>query len=215
MHSLRLRHFPFLVELKPGGNSRGWWIFSAPCRSGRPILPQAPGGAFVGTGFCSVGGVPTKEITLLADAQIRRARPTEKSSRMPGGCGLNLQLDAGSSKLWRMKHRYAGKATLHSFGEYPEAALALACDKARCRLRAVACRPPSVRDERGARHRGYDRCRQGVQGRSSANGTRPTAGSGRKEAPELGEACRGPQCVVCPIRACAQASPLACEGLGI
>ena len=40
-------------------------------------------------------------------------------------------------------------------------------------------------------------------------------GSGRKEAPELGEACRGPQCVVCPIRACAQASPLACEGLGI
>ncbi|WP_390893422.1 Arm DNA-binding domain-containing protein [Bosea rubneri] len=54
------------------------------------------------------------EIELLADAQIRRAQPTEKLTKMSDGGGFNLQLNPNGSKLWWIKYPvcWQGEAAL-------------------------------------------------------------------------------------------------------
>lgn len=65
-----------------------------------------------------------KLITPLTDAQIRNAKPKEKSYKLSDGGGLYIEVTPTGAKLWRMKVRQAsGKESRLSFGQYPEVSL--------------------------------------------------------------------------------------------
>ena len=60
----------------------------------------------------------------LTDTEIKRAKATDKSYRLPDAGGLFLWVTPSSGKLWRWKYRFGGKQKLMTFGRYPEVGLA-------------------------------------------------------------------------------------------
>lgn len=59
----------------------------------------------------------------LSDTSIRKARPTDKTQKLPDGGGLYLFILPTGSKLWRMAYRFDGKQKSLSFGAYPAVSL--------------------------------------------------------------------------------------------
>lgn len=85
----------------------------------------------------------------LTDTAIRQAKPKEKSYKLSDSQGLYLEVMPGSSKLWRLKYRIAGKEKRYAIGAYPAVSLAEAREKrdAARKLIAVGVDPVQVRKE--------------------------------------------------------------------
>lgn len=47
-----------------------------------------------------------REVKPLNDVKIKNAKPKSKMYRLADGKGLNLEISANGSKLWRMKYRF-------------------------------------------------------------------------------------------------------------
>jgi integrase len=60
---------------------------------------------------------------MLSDSAIRNAKPRLKAYKLFDGGGLFLLVNANGGKWWRLKHRFAGKEKLISFGVYPDVGL--------------------------------------------------------------------------------------------
>lgn len=65
-----------------------------------------------------------KRILPLSDAQVSKAKPTEKDYKLSDGGGLYLLVTSNGGKLWRFQYRFDGKQKLLAFGQYPEITLA-------------------------------------------------------------------------------------------
>jgi integrase len=59
----------------------------------------------------------------LSDINIRRAKPTEKPTKMWDGGGLYIEILPTGGKLWRYKYRFEGKEKLLALGKYPDVSL--------------------------------------------------------------------------------------------
>ncbi|RSC46798.1 Arm DNA-binding domain-containing protein [Burkholderia cenocepacia] len=59
----------------------------------------------------------------LTDIKIRQAKAGDKPTKLTDGNGLYLLVKPSGSKLWRYKHRIAGKENLFAIGEYPTISL--------------------------------------------------------------------------------------------
>jgi integrase len=67
-----------------------------------------------------------KRILPLSDAQVSKAKPTEKDYKLSDGSGLHLLVTSSGGKLWRFQYRFDGKQKLLALGQYPEIPLAQA-----------------------------------------------------------------------------------------
>src|SRR3546814_14109508 len=66
-------------------------------------------------------------------------RPANKASKLTDDRGLDIEVHASGSKLWRYKYRYMGKQKRLALGRYPDVGLAEARtrrDEARKKLEA-------------------------------------------------------------------------------
>ncbi len=70
-----------------------------------------------------------KMIITLSDKAVSNAKPKEADYKLSDGGGLYLFVTTTGGKLWRLKHRFAGKEKLLSFGAYPAVSLAEARSK--------------------------------------------------------------------------------------
>lgn len=61
---------------------------------------------------------------MLTDAQIRGARPRDKSYRIADGLGLTLVVNPDGSKFWRFRYRFASVEKCLSLGRYGDVSLA-------------------------------------------------------------------------------------------
>lgn len=60
----------------------------------------------------------------LSDLKCRSARPSEKTTKLSDGEGLQLWVQPTGAKLWRLAYRFGGKRKLLSLGTYPVMTLA-------------------------------------------------------------------------------------------
>jgi integrase len=60
----------------------------------------------------------------LADINIKRAKPGQKTIKMPDGGGLYLQIEPSGGKLWRYRFRFEGREKILSIGKCPDVPLA-------------------------------------------------------------------------------------------
>jgi len=65
----------------------------------------------------------------LTDVAIRKAKPSEKPTKLSDGRGLYLLINPNGSRWWRFKYRRLGKEQLLSFGVYPDVTLATARER--------------------------------------------------------------------------------------
>ena len=61
---------------------------------------------------------------MLSDAQIRAAKPKDRSYKLFDAHQLFLLVTAGGSKLWRLNYKYDGKQKSLALGRYPSPGLA-------------------------------------------------------------------------------------------
>lgn len=61
---------------------------------------------------------------MLNDTKIKKLKPEEKTYRIADQGGLCLEVRPTGSKLWRVRYRFNGKASMISLGEYPAVGLA-------------------------------------------------------------------------------------------
>jgi integrase len=69
-------------------------------------------------------GPMPKRIIPLSDAQVSKAKPTDKEFKLSDGGGLHLLVTTTGGKLWRLQYRINGKQKLLALGRYPEITLA-------------------------------------------------------------------------------------------
>jgi hypothetical protein len=62
----------------------------------------------------------------LTDAECRAARPAAKLQKLTDGGGLQLWVQSGGARLWRLAYRFGGKQKLLALGVYPKVSLARA-----------------------------------------------------------------------------------------
>lgn len=60
----------------------------------------------------------------LSNAQIKNAKPAQRSVKLFDGGGLYLEISPSGGKLWRLKYRFDGKEKRLALGQYPEIPLA-------------------------------------------------------------------------------------------
>ncbi|MBN9222776.1 MAG: tyrosine-type recombinase/integrase [Mesorhizobium sp.] len=60
----------------------------------------------------------------LSDVKCRNARPASKVVKLSDGGGLQLWVQPGGSRLWRLAYRFDGKQKLLALGSYPLISLA-------------------------------------------------------------------------------------------
>lgn len=65
---------------------------------------------------------------MLTEAQIKKAKPNDKSYKLSDSKGLFLLVANSGSKLWRFRYQRDGKEHLLSLGSYPELSLSDARD---------------------------------------------------------------------------------------
>lgn len=65
----------------------------------------------------------------LSDTRIRSLKPRTKLYRLADGRGLTLEVTPAGEKLWRVRYRWAGRASMLSLGRYPEVGLANARER--------------------------------------------------------------------------------------
>lgn len=76
---------------------------------------------------------------MLTDAKLRALKPRETLYRVADHAGLCIEVTPAGRKLWRLRYRHAGKASMVSLGAYPDVSLAQARElreEERRRLRA-------------------------------------------------------------------------------
>jgi hypothetical protein len=61
---------------------------------------------------------------MLSDAQIRAAKPKDRSYKLFDGHQLFVLVTTGGSKLWRLNYKYDGKQNSLALGRYPSLGLA-------------------------------------------------------------------------------------------
>ena len=66
---------------------------------------------------------------MLNDTKIKKLKPMDKSYRIADQGGLCIEVRTTGTKLWRVRYRFAGKASMISLGEYPIIGLAEARQK--------------------------------------------------------------------------------------
>lgn len=66
---------------------------------------------------------------MLNDTKIKKLKPMDKSYRIADQGGLCIEVRSTGTKLWRVRYRFAGKASMISLGEYPFIGLAEARQK--------------------------------------------------------------------------------------
>lgn len=66
---------------------------------------------------------------MLNDTKIKKLKPMEKAYRIADQGGLCIEVRSTGAKLWRVRYRFAGKASMISLGEYPTIGLADARQK--------------------------------------------------------------------------------------
>ena len=66
---------------------------------------------------------------MLNDTKIKKLKPLDKSYRIADQGGLCIEVRSTGTKLWRVRYRFAGKASMISLGEYPFIGLAEARQK--------------------------------------------------------------------------------------
>ena len=66
---------------------------------------------------------------MLNDTKLKKLKPMEKAYRIADQGGLCIEVRSTGTKLWRVRYRYAGKASMISLGEYPIVSLAEARQK--------------------------------------------------------------------------------------
>ena len=66
----------------------------------------------------------------LKDIQLKALKPTDKTYRIADGDGLCIEVKPSGAKLWRLRYRFAEKASMLGLGEYPTLSLKDARDKA-------------------------------------------------------------------------------------
>jgi integrase len=65
----------------------------------------------------------------LTDAEVKRAKGSEKAYRMSDSGGMYLWVTPAGGRLWRWAYVYAGKEKLMSIGRYPDVSLAIARER--------------------------------------------------------------------------------------
>ena len=65
-----------------------------------------------------------QRLMKLTVAKVKAAKPKQRIYRLPGGGGLNLQINPNDSKYWRHRYRLNGKENTRSYGVFPEVSLA-------------------------------------------------------------------------------------------
>lgn len=65
----------------------------------------------------------------LTEFRIKALRPRATLYRVADGKGLCVEVTPSGSKLWRYRYRHANKATMVSFGAWPEVSLAAARER--------------------------------------------------------------------------------------
>lgn len=65
----------------------------------------------------------------LTDKALRALKPRDAIYRKADGGGLCIEVTPAGSKLWRYRYRFAGKATMISFGAWSEVSLSEARDR--------------------------------------------------------------------------------------
>ncbi|WP_313039313.1 integrase arm-type DNA-binding domain-containing protein [Sphingobium yanoikuyae] len=68
-------------------------------------------------------------VSMLTDAQARKAAPKEKPYKMADSGGLYLYVAPTGLRSWRMKFRFQGQEKLLTFGPYPDVSLSEARQK--------------------------------------------------------------------------------------
>ncbi|TCB80135.1 DUF4102 domain-containing protein [Acinetobacter sp. ANC 3781] len=66
---------------------------------------------------------------MLNDTKIKKLKPMDKPYRIADQGGLCIEVRSTGAKLWRVRYRFAGKASMISLGEYPIIGLAEARQK--------------------------------------------------------------------------------------
>jgi hypothetical protein len=59
----------------------------------------------------------------LTDANIKKARPGDKTRKLSDSGGLYLQIEPTGGKLWKYKYRFEGKEKKLALGKYPDVSL--------------------------------------------------------------------------------------------
>jgi Arm DNA-binding domain len=59
----------------------------------------------------------------LSKLTIANAKPRTKPYMLTDGDGLHVFIDPSGSKLWRMRYRFEGKASMISLGSFPRVSL--------------------------------------------------------------------------------------------
>lgn len=81
----------------------------------------------------------------LTDVAIRKAKPSDKTTRLFDGGGLYLEISPAGGKWWRYKYRIEGKEKRLSLGTYPDTSLAEARERhAEARKQVAAGIDPST-----------------------------------------------------------------------
>lgn len=65
----------------------------------------------------------------LTEVKVKSLKPRPKLYRVADGKGLCIEITPSGSKLWRYRYRHANKATMVSFGAWPEVSLAQARER--------------------------------------------------------------------------------------
>lgn len=60
---------------------------------------------------------------MLTDAQVKKAKGTDKPYKMTDGGGLFLLVSTSGHRSWRLKYRVGGKEGLLTFGGYPDVSI--------------------------------------------------------------------------------------------
>lgn len=66
---------------------------------------------------------------MLNDTKLKKLKPMDKPYRIADQGGLCIEVRSTGAKLWRVRYRFAGKASMISLGEYPIIGLADARQK--------------------------------------------------------------------------------------
>lgn len=66
---------------------------------------------------------------MLNDTKLKKLKPMDKPYRIADQGGLCIEVRSTGTKLWRVRYRFAGKASMISLGEYPIIGLADARQK--------------------------------------------------------------------------------------
>lgn len=61
---------------------------------------------------------------MLTEQKLRKLKPKAKLYRAPDKNGLCVEVHPNGKKTWRYRYRFAGKATMATYGDYPDASLA-------------------------------------------------------------------------------------------